>query len=93
LVVAFLVQSQDFAICARVSTGYHCFCKVLANGQQLGETLGDASRVRNRVGDYGADNFDSVIKTMQKHKVVPIDTNKSEGICPRSSNAIFHLIL
>ncbi len=42
--------------------------------QELGESLGDMLHVQSRLAAYRVDGFDSIIKAMQKRKVVAIDT-------------------
>ena len=42
--------------------------------QELGESLGDRLHVQSRLAAYRVDGFASIIKAMQKHKVVAIDT-------------------
>ena len=42
--------------------------------QELGESLGDMLHVQSRLADYRVDGFGSIIKAMQKHKVVAMDT-------------------
>ena len=42
--------------------------------QELGESLGHMLHIQSRLADYRVDGFGSIIKAMQKHKVVAMDT-------------------